>query len=144
MNGLHVIAKGLVQVSARLPGDREVELATLGVGEVLGEIPLIDGGTRTATVRAVEPTTTLFLGRADFTALVSRLHPTAFTLKRRIAAIACERLRKRYAALAASLGDGPAPAANAGDPPRETAEDALDSVERPSLKYPRQLHLFHV
>lgn len=144
VNGLHVIAKGLVQVSARLPGDREVELATLGVGEVLGEIPLIDGGTRTATVRAVEPTTALFLSRADFTALVSRLHPTAFTIKRRIASIACERLRKRYAALAASLGDGPVPVASADDLPRDLAEDTFASVERPSLEYLRRLPFFRV
>jgi CRP/FNR family transcriptional regulator, cyclic AMP receptor protein len=144
VNGLHVIAEGLVQVSARLPGDREVDLATLGVGEVLGEIPLIDGGTRTATVRAIEPTTALFLGRADFTALVSRLHPTAFTIKRRIAAIACERLRRRYAALASSLGDGPTPAANADELSLDPAEDTFASVERPSLEYLRRLPFFRV
>ena len=142
VNGLHVIAKGLIQVFARLPGDRKVELATLGVGEVLGEIPLIDGGTRTATVRAIEPTTALFLSRPDFTALVSRLHPTAFTIKRRIASIACERLRRRYAALAASLGDGPTPVASADELPRDLAEDTFASVERPSLEYLRRLPFF--
>jgi CRP-like cAMP-binding protein len=140
--GLHVIASGLVRVSARLPGEREVELATLGAGEVLGEIPLLDGGARTATVRAVEPTVALFLGRADFTALVSRLHPTAFTVKRRIASLACERLRRRYASLALSLGEGPPPAPAAEDLPREPAPDTLASVTRPSLEYLRRLSFF--
>lgn len=140
--GLHVIAAGLVRASARLPGEREVELATLGVGEVLGEIPLLDGGARTATVRAVEPTVALFLGRADFSALVSRLHPTAFTIKRRIATLACERLRKRYAALALSLGDEPAPVPAAEDLPRDPEPDTLASVTRPSLEYVRRLPFF--
>ncbi len=141
-DGLHVIASGLVCVSARLPGEREVELATLGPGEVLGEIPLLDGGLRTATVRAVEPTATYFLSRADFTALVSRLHPTAFTVKRRIAAIACERLRARYAALAASLGDGPPSVPEAGTLPPDPDADALASAGRPNPEYLRRLPFF--
>jgi CRP-like cAMP-binding protein len=140
--GLHVIATGVVRVSARLPGEREVELATLGAGEVLGEIPLLDGGVRTATVRAVEPTAALFLSRADFTALVSRLHPTAFTIKRRIAAIACERLRTRYTALGASLGDGPVPLPQADELPRDPEPETLASTARPSLEYLRRLPFF--
>src|SRR5581483_12070161 len=35
----------------------------------------------------------------------SRQHSTAFAIKRRIAVVACERLRTQLAALAASLGD---------------------------------------
>jgi CRP/FNR family cyclic AMP-dependent transcriptional regulator len=140
--GLHVVAGGRVRASARLPGEREVELATLGAHEVLGEIPLIDGGTRTATVRAVEPAIALFLGRADFTALVSRLHPTAFTIKRRIANLACERLRKRYAALAQSLGEGRALEPTAEDLPLDPAPEVLASVARPSLNYLSRLPFF--
>src|SRR5262245_39304662 len=83
-DGLHLLERGLVQVSMRLPGESEHEVARLGAGEALGEIPLIDGGLRMGTARALEPTRALFLSRADFTALVSRLHPTAFTIKRRI------------------------------------------------------------
>jgi CRP-like cAMP-binding protein len=102
-----LIVDGLVSVSLRLPGDRAVEVASLGPGEVLGEIPLLDGGRHSATARVVEPARLLSLTRADFAALVSRSHPTAFALKRRIARVACGRLRLQLATLVASLdGDG--------------------------------------
>jgi CRP-like cAMP-binding protein len=104
--GLHVLERGLVQASRRLPGGGELEYAQLGPGDVLGEIPLLDGGLRTGTVRALEPTTALFLARADFTALVSRLHPTAFAIKRQILRQACERLRISHSALVTALGGG--------------------------------------
>lgn len=100
-DGLFVISDGSVGVYARLPGGGEVELAILGEGEVIGEMALVDGGTRAASVRALEPTTALFFARADFLALASRLDPTAFALKRRLAAIVCERLRR----LLEGLGD---------------------------------------
>jgi CRP-like cAMP-binding protein len=55
-------------------------------------------------VRVIEPASLLSLSRADFAALVLRRHPTAFALKRRIAGVACARLRTSLASLAASLG----------------------------------------
>jgi CRP/FNR family transcriptional regulator, cyclic AMP receptor protein len=107
-DGLHVLVHGLVQACRRLPGGSELEYARLGPGDVLGEIPLLDGGLRSGTVRALEPTRAYFLARADFTALVSRLHPTAFAIKRQILRNACSRLRVSHAALVDLLGGGPA------------------------------------
>lgn len=107
-DGLHVLERGLVQASRRLPGGAELDYARLGPEDVLGEIPLLDGGLRSGTVRALEPTTALFLARADFTALVSRLHPTAFAIKRQILRHACTRLRESHRALVELLGGGPA------------------------------------
>ena len=51
-SGLHVVATGSVGVYSRLPGGREADLAALGVGEVIGELSLLEGDTRAATVRA--------------------------------------------------------------------------------------------
>jgi CRP/FNR family transcriptional regulator, cyclic AMP receptor protein len=108
-DGLHVLERGLVQACRRLPGGSELEYARLGPGDVLGEIPLLDGGLRSGTVRALEPTRAFFLARADFTALVSRLHPTAFAIKRQILRHACSRLRVSHATLVELLGGGAAP-----------------------------------
>jgi CRP-like cAMP-binding protein len=99
-----LIVDGRISVSLRLPGDRAVEVTTLGPREVVGEVPLLDGGQHSATARVIEPTSLLSLSRADFAALVSGRHPTAFILKRRIAGVACTRLREQLAVLAASLG----------------------------------------
>jgi CRP-like cAMP-binding protein len=103
--GMVVIVDGQVSLSLSLPGERTIEFRRLGKGELLGEVPLIDGGTHSATAQAIEPTTVLFLRRSDFAGLVSRQHSTAFAIKRRIAVVACARLRTQLATLAASLGD---------------------------------------
>ncbi len=102
-----LIIDGRVSVSLPLPGGRTVELTSLGPGEMLGEVPLLDGGRHFGTASVTEPATLLMLGRADFAALLSRRHPTAFALKRRIARVACARLRIHLAGLAATLGDDP-------------------------------------
>jgi CRP-like cAMP-binding protein len=114
--GMVLIVDGRVSLSLQLPGERTIEFTSSGAGEVLGEVPLLDGGQRSATARVAEPATLLWLSRADFTALVARRHPTAFALKRRIALVTCGRLRTQLATIAASLGDHPADGPTASAP----------------------------
>ena len=135
-----LVVDGRVSVSLALPGHRAVEVGSMGPGEVLGEIPLIDGGRHSATASVAEPATVLSLSRADFAALVSRRHPTAFTLKRRIAGVACERQRFQLAALATSLGDDAA-----GAPAAEALPPAavLEFCGPPDSGYVRRLATFH-
>ena len=45
-------------------------IRSLGAGDFLGEIALIDGGVRTATVTATEPIEALTIGREGFTRLM--------------------------------------------------------------------------
>ncbi len=52
----YIIIKGKVEVSKVIDGQRVV-LDTLGPGSIFGEMSLIDGRPRSATVSAVEPTT---------------------------------------------------------------------------------------
>jgi CRP-like cAMP-binding protein len=136
-----LIAAGRVSVSLRLPGDRAVDVSTLGPGEVLGEVPLLDGGHHPTTARVAERATLLSLSRADFAALVSRRHPTSFTLKRRIAAVGCARLRLQLTALAASLGDARARPRAASPPPAEPFAD-LEFCGPPDSAYVRRLATF--
>jgi CRP-like cAMP-binding protein len=134
--GMLLIVDGRVTVSLRLPGEREVEVASMGHGELLGEIPLLDGGRHSGTARVSEPASLLSLSRADFAVLVSRRHPTAFALKRRIAGVACARLRQQLAAVASSLGDS-APA----EPPAGAAAE-LEFCGPPNSAYVRRLATF--
>jgi CRP-like cAMP-binding protein len=130
-----IVLEGRVTVSLRLPGDRSVEVADAGRGDVLGEIPLLDGGEHSATARVTEAASLLALSRADFSALVSRRDPTAFMLKRRIAGLVCGRLRAQAAVLAASLGgDAVRPPAA---PPAE-----LEFCGPPDSGYVRRLATF--
>jgi CRP-like cAMP-binding protein len=141
-DGLHVLERGLVQALRKLPGETEFEYARLGAGEVLGEIPLLDGGLRSGTVRAVEPTTALFLARADFTALVSRLHPTAFAIKRQIVQLACQRLRLSHAALVENLGGGPHDEAAEPGSLGEAGPEDLPAGRLPDAGYVLRLPFF--
>jgi CRP-like cAMP-binding protein len=137
--GMVLIVDGRVSLSLRLPGGRAIEFRTLGAGEVLGEVPLVDGGQHSATARAVESASLLWLSRADFTALVARRDSTAFALKRRIARLTCGRLRTQLATLAAELGDDPAaqPTAPAPSDPAD-----LEPCAPPDSAYVARLATF--
>lgn len=66
----YVIVKGKVEVKK---GD--VSLTTFGVGDCFGEMALLDGFPRVASVKAVEDTDCLVMTRWDFTAEL-RTNPT--------------------------------------------------------------------
>ncbi len=59
----------LVSGSARIERDGQ-SLGERGPGEVLGEIALLDGGPRTATVTLSEPSRLLVVARREFQALM--------------------------------------------------------------------------
>lgn len=62
-----IITKGRVEVS-KGSGTKKRKLAELGPGNVFGEMALLDGGPRDATVKALEDTDCLVLSRWDFVA----------------------------------------------------------------------------
>jgi CRP-like cAMP-binding protein len=105
-DALHLIRGGRIDIYLRQPGGTEVHLTTAGPGEVIGELPLIAGGTRSATARALDQARLWSLSRVDFAALTLRRSPSALALRRRICAVACTRLRDRYQQLANSLPSG--------------------------------------
>lgn len=61
---LAVLVDGLVKIIVTSDRGDEMVLATLGSGEVLGELSVIDQGPRSASVVAVQPTTALVINRA--------------------------------------------------------------------------------
>lgn len=73
-SGLHLIASGEVVVLGREEGEEPFVLATLGVGETVGEVALVLRRNANADVVAVHPTVTLYLPREEFIDLV-RSHP---------------------------------------------------------------------
>jgi len=62
-----MVIKGKVEV-VRGSGAKKRKLNELGPGGVFGEMALLDGGPRVATVRALEDTDCLVLSRWDFVA----------------------------------------------------------------------------
>jgi CRP-like cAMP-binding protein len=68
---LVVICAGLVKVMLASERGDEIVLATAGAGEVLGELAVLDGSPRSASVVAVEDTTVLSLDRVVALELMS-------------------------------------------------------------------------
>lgn len=71
--GAFIIRSGKVEVVQDRDG-KEAKLATLGPGDVFGEMALLDEFPRSATVRAVEPTTALGIQRWHFRGILES-HP---------------------------------------------------------------------
>jgi CRP-like cAMP-binding protein len=79
----------VVEGSASATSDGE-EVGKVGPGSFFGELALLDGGPRTATVRAETPMLVLVLDRSEFNSLVDRSIPS---VARRMLVTLAERLR---------------------------------------------------
>jgi CRP/FNR family cyclic AMP-dependent transcriptional regulator len=86
---MYIIVEGAVDVVID-QGKRKIILATMFPGQYFGELSLLDGGHRSATVRTVKPTVVLALNREDFAEFVTMRPDSAL----RILAEMGERMRQ--------------------------------------------------
>lgn len=89
-SALFIIIDGKVKVSRLDETGKEVILSILGPGEVFGEMSLLDGLKRSATVSAIADTEVLIIYRDDFLNLLNNHPQIAISLLRELAM----RLRK--------------------------------------------------
>jgi zinc transporter ZupT len=84
-DALYIVASGKVEV---VPGDLPGPLspgaviATLGEGSAFGEMALLSGGPRTATIRAIEDTALLQIRSEDFQKLIANDRQSADAVRR--------------------------------------------------------------
>jgi CRP-like cAMP-binding protein len=69
----YVILEGMAEVTAEDGAGLPRHVATLGALDCFGEVALLDGVARTATVRALEPTVLLCLSEAEFNRTIGSL-----------------------------------------------------------------------
>jgi CRP/FNR family transcriptional regulator, cyclic AMP receptor protein len=81
-DALHVITRGRVRVERDQPGERPLVLAELGVGDVVGEMGLLDNAPRSATVTTLEDTETLEIHAAVMALVVMEFPQVAAALLR--------------------------------------------------------------
>lgn len=79
-DGLFIIKSGRAKVFISDENGKEMMIAVLGQGEVVGEIASLDGEQRTASVVAMEPTTVLRIAQGDFKRFLSENHELAFEI----------------------------------------------------------------
>jgi CRP/FNR family cyclic AMP-dependent transcriptional regulator len=75
-NQLFGILSGSLKVMATASDGKEVMFALMGPGEIIGEIPILDGGERSASAVAVEATELLTLHRRELIPFLEN-HPRA-------------------------------------------------------------------
>ena len=90
MQALYLIATGSVQVYMTGIDGRETILSFLERGDLFGEMSLIDGEPRSASVRTVTDATLLVIHRESFLSLIRRTPEIAMALMSEL----CKRLRK--------------------------------------------------
>jgi len=69
---MYVIAKGKVTIHTDSDEGKELGFGFMNTGDVFGEIAMLDGGERTATVKAIEPTEILVIEKRDFIPFIER------------------------------------------------------------------------
>jgi CRP/FNR family cyclic AMP-dependent transcriptional regulator len=97
-DGCYRVVDGLLKVTAAAPSRRERILAIVGPGALLGELSLIDGAPRSASVTAIRESRLGFVAGAAFDAF-AKANPEIF---RAISAGLARHLRDNNAALVAT------------------------------------------
>lgn len=108
-----------VSLSVAREGREPLQLTTLGAGETVGEMALIDDAGRSATATVISAGMAHRIEAQDFDVLRSGFKPAAFKVLRKMSADMCHRLRLMSMRIATSLGGGRAP-----DDALATFEDA--------------------
>lgn len=88
-DSLYVILRGRVAVQTESDEAKVMLLNILDTGALFGEIAMLDGGERTATVVAQEPTELLRIDRRDFMPFLSQRADLCI----RLLGVLCERVR---------------------------------------------------
>ena len=87
---LYGVIEGRLIITAGSPQGSELHLNVATPGEIIGEIAFLDGGTRTATARAAEPTTCFELDRPAFFTLLEKCPE----LSTHLLQLVCRRVRE--------------------------------------------------
>lgn len=86
-DSLLIIESGVVRIVRWGPVGQEIVLATVGAPQAIGELALIDGAPRSATIVAHEPVEVRIVPRALFQGLLQRDPDTALRVMRALASM---------------------------------------------------------
>lgn len=105
-DALYIVARGKVEVVSQAPRGERVagnSIAELGAGHAFGEMALLSGEPRTASVQSVGETNLLEIDRENF----DRLIASDAQMARAVERLSHERALGRYAALLSMAGSSP-------------------------------------
>ena len=122
-NNAYLIEKGSVEISIR-HGNSFLRICVLGVGELIGEMALIDQDTRTATATALEETCLVSISRDMIEEMFSRTDP----IIKQLLSMVVNRFRERHRLnqyVAQNVGPVPVTLLHAQD----VSEDLISHVQ---------------
>ena len=90
---MFVITEGRLSITIDGPDDTEVEVASLGKGDFVGELALLDDSSRSASAKAVEDTRALAFFRTDLNALLQTEPVLGSKIFRKLALLIGTRLK---------------------------------------------------
>lgn len=91
---LYIVKDGQVGIVLEKEDGTTIQITTLSVGHILGEIAFLMGERHSATAVAVGPTEVLLFHRDDFDAIVLEDPALAFKILQAINKVLCYRLRR--------------------------------------------------
>lgn len=91
--GMYIVLEGEIRIARKaLIGSREV--SRLGVGSFFGELSLLDGGPRSATAIASEPSRLFGFFRPEFLEIMEKHHKIGAKISFQLARLTASRLRQ--------------------------------------------------
>lgn len=120
------LIEGELEAFTALPGGGETRVGSIGPGSMIGEMALMAGGSRTATVRAKSDAAALMVSCTFFQASLDQLSVPAYKILRRVTQGLSERLSGLHNRIIAYWTGDHAPPAS----PEAEVEDPLAGVGR--------------
>jgi len=95
-NSMYMLVEGMVRVEKSVPGSRgKAHMADISAPSVFGEMSLIDGSPRSATVTSITDAVLLIVELNSFQRLRRSYNPAAFKILRELAYTLCKRLDEK-------------------------------------------------
>ena len=95
-SAMYMLVEGTMRVEKAVPGTTDkTHLADISAPSVFGEMSLIDGSPRSATVTSVSDAVLLVVELTNFQRLRRSYHPAAFKILRELAFTLCKRLDEK-------------------------------------------------
>ena len=107
-NSMYIIVSGRARILKEARPGEQKTLATLGAGEVFGEMALIDKYPRSASVVTLMDSVLYQIDLDRFNELRDQWRPAAFKILRQLAPVLCKRIRNIDKMTGDLLSSGPA------------------------------------
>ncbi|MEQ9669818.1 cyclic nucleotide-binding domain-containing protein [Coleofasciculus sp. G2-EDA-02] len=125
--GMYLLSEGRVRLYADVPGNDRVDIETVGSGDVIGEISVMDRGLSLTYALTLERTSGYFLSNLQLDMLRYSLRSSALNIMKCLRLKICDRIRLKTAQIVATLTAG-----EAGTLPDSGVQENKGQIDAPT------------